>query len=213
MPMFPTVEVRWFHRGETPSDVTEWFLRDEPSPDQQPRRIDHYLRLGQRDSIGIKLREGRIEVKRRQHRHGVVRFHDQIAGVVESWRKWSLPFAALGGDLANAAMPAASWIAVQKARLLRKYQIVGEGQLVSVPAEVFPVQGCSVELTGVHTQGEAWWTLAFEAFGKASTRYDYLVLAAETVLAREGGPFLFDPRDSYGYPRWLALLQEMETLR
>jgi hypothetical protein len=210
--MFPTVEVRWFHRGEAPSEVTEWFLRGEPGPDQQPRRVDHYLRLGQRDSIGIKLRQGRIEIKRRHHRHGVVRFHDQLAGVVEGWRKWSLPLAALGGDLANAVTPASSWIAVQKARMLRKYQIVGEGQLVSVPADVFPAQGCSVELTGVRARETTWWTLAFEAFGKESSRHSNLVLAVENVLAGESVPFLLDARDSYGYPRWLALLEESETL-
>ena len=61
--MYPTVEVRWFREGAIPGDVQRWFHASKQAPLDQPPRTDYYLRLGCDQSLGIKLREGRIERK------------------------------------------------------------------------------------------------------------------------------------------------------
>ena len=68
--MFATAEVRWFYEGAVSPEVLEWFEQGELTPEEQPYRVDYYLRLSDRDSLGIKLREGRIEVKQRHRQHG-----------------------------------------------------------------------------------------------------------------------------------------------
>jgi hypothetical protein len=206
--MFATVEVRWFFEGRVPEGVAEWFRRGVYGPDEQPRRVDHYLRLGETESLGIKLREGRIEIKQRHRPHGVVRFHERAAGLVEGWRKWSLPLAGVGEGLAHALVPDSAWMAVQKERSLRNYRLGSGGQLVPVPGVAYPGQGCGAELTTVEAGGAVWWSLAFEAFGPESSLQENLVSGIEHLFAREGVPFPLDARASYGYPRWLALLQQ-----
>lgn len=206
--MFATVEVRWFYEGRVPEIVREWFRRGAYGPDEQPRRVDHYLRLGETESLGIKLREGRIEIKQRHRPHGVVRFHERAAGLVEGWRKWSLPLAGVGEGLAHALVPASAWIAVQKERSLRIYGMGSGGLLFPVPGVAYPEQGCGVELAAVEVGGAVWWSLAFEAFGDESSLQENLVSAVEDLFAREGVPLLLEAQASCGYPRWLALLQQ-----
>lgn len=63
--MYPTAEVRWFHRGKVPLDVMAWFLRLHGEPEEPGHRVDYYLRLSDADALGIKLRDGRIEIKTR----------------------------------------------------------------------------------------------------------------------------------------------------
>lgn len=206
--MFATVEVRWFYEGRVPVEVREWFQRGVYGPDEQPRRVDHYLRLGDTDSLGIKLREGRIEIKQRHHPHGIVHFHERAAGLVEGWRKWSLPLAEVGEGLAHALVPASAWIAVQKERSLRICRIGSDGLLIPVPGVAYPGQGCGVELTAVEVGGAVWWSLAFEAFGDGSYLQENLVSGIERLFNHEGVPFLLEAQASCGYPRWLSLLQQ-----
>ncbi|MFN2285080.1 MAG: hypothetical protein ACK2UQ_11710, partial [Anaerolineae bacterium] len=68
--MFPTVETRWFYPGIIPSDVLAWYHYGERAPEAQPTRIDYYLRLSDHGDLGIKLREGRIEIKQRAKQYG-----------------------------------------------------------------------------------------------------------------------------------------------
>ena len=122
--MWPTVEVRWFYPGQVPASLPAWFRQAGGEAEEQPCRGDQYLRLENTEALGIKLREGRIEIKKRQRRLGLVRFHERVAGQVEAWRKWS--FALMG---AGALVPASSWIEVEKERTLLQFQ-VGSGERV-----------------------------------------------------------------------------------
>jgi len=204
--MFPTVEVRWFYHGPIPREVLAWLQKAAPEPDQPPCRVDHYLRLGDIDSLGIKLREGRIEIKQRHGQQRIVRFHEQVAGMAERWHKWSLALAEPEHSLPGILMPASSWIAVEKERRLCKYEVVGPGQIVPVSAQEFPEQGCTVELTNIRAGEAAWWSLGLEAYGHEASLRDHLLLTAERFFARHGVPRPLGPGASYGYPRWLVLL-------
>ena len=205
--MFPTAEVRWFYRGAISPEVLEWFDQGELTPEEQPRRVDYYLRLSDRDSLGIKLREGRVEVKQRHRQYGVFRFHDQVAGLVEHWRKWSFELSEGAGNLTSTIVPASCWIGVTKRRKLRRYRLTGSKEVVAVPIEEQSGLRCNLELTRISVDETEWWSLGFEASGDEAdeaTMRASLLLVAKHVLAADEPP-AFDAKASYGYPKWLEI--------
>lgn len=205
--MFPTLEVRWFYRGIIPAQVREWFVRGDPAPINEPPRVDYYLCLQRTNSLGIKLREGRIEIKQRLRQYGTVRFHRRVTGMIEHWRKWSLPLAATQDGWAEMLVPKSSWIGVRKERMLRGYRCDDDRQVV-VPQGAYADRGCNLELTSVQVGDRVWWTLAFEAFGVEPSLRTSLASTMGYILERDGAPYSFDARDSFGYARWLARLEQ-----
>ena len=153
--MFPTMEVRWFYEGTVPPEVLEWFQQGTRKPEEQPRRVDYYLRLTDGDSLGIKLREGRIEIKQRHRQCGVVCLHKRATGVVEHWRKWSFGLAEAYGEPASVAAAAPSWIGVGKRRRLRTYRLTRGKEAVTVSALETIDQGCNLELANIEVHGKA----------------------------------------------------------
>lgn len=205
--MYPTLEVRWFIRGSIPEEVREWFARGDPAPIDAPPRVDYYLCLQRSNALGIKLREGRIEIKQRLHQYGNIRFHRRVTGTIEHWRKWSMPLATTGESLAEILVPESSWIAVRKERMLRGYRCDADGQVVATPGG-YADRGCHMELTSVQAGDRVWWTLAFEAYGAEPSLRGSLTSTMGYILERDGAPTSLDGRDSYGYARWLALLEQ-----
>jgi hypothetical protein len=223
--MFPTVEVRWFGAEAVPAAVADWFERCEGEPEEQPRRVDYYLHLsaepGQAGSptadrlgyppyvpgpgLGVKLRQGRLEIKGRQHAYGVVRFHQRVAGQVEAWRKWSFALAEGWSDPVDLAAPA--WVAVEKVRALRRYRVTGDGEVVTMAAGEIADQACHLELTRTGVAGTIWWSLGLEAFGAESRLQESLRRVAEHLFAA-GDPPRLDAADSYGYPGWLEVIAQ-----
>jgi hypothetical protein len=203
--MFPTVEVRWFCRGTIPVGVRAWFQRGEGEPEAAPSRVDHYLRLTDGGGLGIKVREGRLELKQRQGQQGVLRLHQHVTGRAEHWRKWSFALAGSGSALDRMLVPPQAWIGVAKARLLRRYLVTGEDRIVPTSTGEYPERACDWELTQVRVRGLAWWTVGFEAFGQESTLPETLRLVAGQVLAAREPPRL-QILDSFGYPEWLRML-------
>ena len=62
--MLPTTEIRWFFAGDVPAAVGAWFGRAVPAAEPPAARRDYYLQQAERrDDLGVKLREGRVEVK------------------------------------------------------------------------------------------------------------------------------------------------------
>lgn len=204
---FPTLEVRWFCPGAIPEQVQEWFTRGDPAPAHEPSRVDHYLRLQRSHGLGIKLRQGSIEIKHRLHQYGNINFHRHVTGVIEHWRKWSLPLAATGESLDGLLVPRSSWVAVRKERMLRSYRC-DVGEQIAATTELYTERGCHLELTNVQVGDRIWWTLAFEAYGAESSLRDSLASTMQYILKREGAPYRLDARDSFGYARWLALLEQ-----
>ena len=203
--MFPTVEVRWFRKGRIPAEVVDWFQRPPGVPEDQRARVDHYLRFEEGEAVGIKLREGRIEIKQRHCRLGLVRFHQRAAGEVDHWRKWG--FDVVGGDVDPGLLlaPASSWIEVEKERRLRRYLIGRDRKITAAHAVEMCARGCDLELTRLSAEGTEWWTIGLEAFGEESFLRDHLLLAAEFVFGSEGSPVL-EAGDSASYPEWLMEL-------
>jgi hypothetical protein len=198
--MYPTIEVRWFQHGQIPPEVRAWYGRIGPLPEEQPIRVDHYLHLPDHDSLGIKLREGRLEIKQRQRQVGVVRFDEQLAGLVERWRKWSF---SLAHNEPTVPEPNGAWIAVEKRRRLRRYRVTADRQVEVASAE--PAQGCELELSRIKAADQQWWSLCFEAFGDEATLQENLRQVVNHVLAASEPPIL-KANASCGYPVWLRLV-------
>ena len=207
--MFPTAEVRWFSRGPTPPPVEAWFHQGAGGVDQEPGRVDRYLHLAHVEDLGIKLRQGRLEIKQRVGQQNLVRFHRRVAGLVEEWHKWSFALSEPESALAQAAAVAGAWIPVQKERQLRRYRVTDDGRVIALTASASPHRGCELELSRVEVAGEAWWTLALEAFGEPSTLRADLLAVARHVFASDQSPAL-PARDSRGYAAWLSRLMQEE---
>jgi len=61
-----------------------------------------------------------------------------------------------------------------------------------------------VELT-TGDNGNAWWSLAFEAFGEDDCLMEHLQAVASCVFKSYRGSNL-QAKDSYAYPSWLCVL-------
>jgi hypothetical protein len=197
---FPTVEARWFQRGTIPAAVLAWFQQERAEPRPEPSRVDHYLMQTGGGSVGIKLREGRLEIKERAAQHGETQFSARAAGFVEAWDKWSFPLVSTLDD----PQLAGSWIAVRKTRQVYTLQI-SEGAASPLVEFRFLAAGCNLELAQVEVRGETWWSLGLEAFGEASGNLARFIIVANYAFARGDSPQL-ETKFSYGYPAWLERL-------
>jgi hypothetical protein len=202
--VWSTAEIRWFHRAMIPPEVREWVGALRGLPAHQPLRIDYYLRLARTDSLGVKLREGRLEIKQRVRRHGIVHLHDRVDGMVQIWRKWSFPLALATEELQSFAVPAASWIAVHKERHVHRYGFAGDGGILSIPLDLLSAQGCDLEVTDLRVEGQTWWSLALEAFGPEETLSETVMTVGQQLFLTGLPPILQD-RASWSYPEWLAI--------
>ena len=204
--MLVSAELRWFERGRVPDAITQWFQQDELGDYLAPaeERVDVYLYLPGCEYMGIKLRQGRLEIKWRKAELGIVRFGDTLEGKAEKWGKWlcedpsqeSFQPQDVGGKL---------WVSVKKARSQRRYQILPDRSIKAVPVNESIDQGCNVELTQLSINGNDWWSIAFEAFGEDERSMNNLKSVAGEVFKTYRGSEL-QAKDSYAYPSWLSFV-------
>lgn len=192
-----TLELRWFMEGDVPAAVTAWFDGLGRAPEAQPARTDLYLRPTDA-SLNVKVREGRLEIKRRLEASGLLDVHADGSGCVERWRKWSFALATDAADFVDAD---AAWIPVRKARWLRLYDVADGRSPVAVHG-FYPERGCALELARVEAVDRNWWSLCFEAFAPTGPLTPLLQETARAVFTR-GTPPRLDPAHSVGYPEWL----------
>ena len=184
--MIGTTEARWFMDGDCPRSVRTWFDRlGEAAPMEE--RTDRYLEPTPDCSTGVKIREGRLEVKRRFSVLGAVNAAKSTA-IIDCWRKWAFELAMVD------AMPVDGWIEVRKRRLQRILP-------VSAPSTTVTLELGEVALGGATSPGA--WTVCFEAAGPDGPDRDAtLVEACRLVLTHPDAPIL-NRRDSMAYPEWL----------
>jgi hypothetical protein len=205
--MFITNELRWFYPGTIPEEIEVWFgqncLIDQMQLPEE--REDWYLYTPKCDFLGIKLRQGRLEVKWRQAEIGVVGFGELVEGKAEKWGKW-LCDDPTGESFQRATfLQTSSWINVQKVRYAKLYQVLPDYSTQSVATKEHIDNGCSLEVTYLIIQDHAWWSLAFEAFGEDARLMENLQAVASLVLNTYRGTKL-QAEDSYAYPHWLGLV-------
>jgi hypothetical protein len=201
--MFPTVEVRWFYKGVMPDDIMSKILPKEQELTEQPLRKDHYYCDTSSSMVGIKIREGRIEIKSCSNDYGNVKFNKQIEGRVEHWQKWSFNIEETDLNYRDVLEAASSWIGVTKERKLCRYRIC-DNRLSILSENEYSEMVCHFELTNIIIRGADWWSLAFEAYGEGSSLFDNLVRTVKHVFSDVDLP-LFKVNDSFSYPKWLEL--------
>jgi len=165
-----SAEVRWFFRGDPPAEVGEWFRYGDLWA-QQPDRIDEYLLLPGCSTTGIKLREGRFEVKVQTEGPVATEYPGGVRGHRDGWVKWSASLGDAEGVRASLRAGDEQWVRVRKARALRGFSLDGASH-DDDPREIDaggerPGRGCGVEITEVRVLApaeSAWWTLGLEGF-------------------------------------------------
>jgi hypothetical protein len=90
-----------------------------------------------------------------------------------------LPFSPPSPDSGDPA----GWWPVRKRRRISWFSLAS-GQIAAHVPGLGQEPGCEVELTGVHTSGQDWWTLGFEATGPAHLLRSGLEATAALVFAQ-----------------------------
>ena len=193
-----SLEVRWIFPGQLEAAVARWFGR---FPARTESREDTYLLDPPLPGLSVKIRGGgALEVKAYRGSPGFLAVPGRARGHIESWQKWSFPFSPFSHDSGDPA----SWRPVRKRRRISWFSLAS-GQIVAPVRGLGQEPGCEVELTEVHTRGQDWWTLGFEATGPASLLRSELQATAALVFAQalpdgmEPGP-----DESRSYAQWLS---------
>lgn len=225
---YHSAELRWFLPEQSPWDcLLDWFtlqgrLAINVEGQYDPRaatgsfvklereRVDEYLLLPQCDTVGVKQRQGKLEVKalvaspRPFSLGGVV-------GRVDQWVKWSFdPSEAIVTQLEIEMDQSGPWRKVVKKRYTQKISL-DSVRPIAVSPDQYPEIGCNIELTVIDVQAtlRTWLTFGFEAFGPSGRVVALLDQAVQHFFAAYGPPPVsLDGNDSLSYPAWLAKLHQ-----
>jgi hypothetical protein len=193
MPLI-TCEMRWFFEGGLPSAAERWFAAGRPRA--EPWREDRYLILPGVADMGIKAREGKLEIKGRTAVLGTHTIAPEIEGIAERWCKWSYD-TALAERLCGPSMQES--IAVGKQRVQRHFLLEPTAQ--EMPERGPDRRGFSLELTRIRLAEDAYWSLGVEAAPDDPTLLVDLLRALRDVL--QGFPLALPQARSRSYPGWL----------
>jgi hypothetical protein len=214
-------ETRWFFRGGIPENVASWFGAQDAGR-FEPERTDHYLEIPSCRTLGVKIRNGRLELKALVGSWGECNFADTVTGFRETWVKWSSGSGSERGIRELVTNPDDRWILVRKKRCLRRFSLENCEVKEMPAAEAQVVPGCHVELTAVHViasgegfsprepaawgRTERWWSLSLESFGEPESSLGNLDRAAEYFF-QDPPPMPLLAACSLSYPAWLAEFQ------
>jgi hypothetical protein len=166
---------------------------------REPERTDSYLYTPGALDLGIKIREGRIEIKQRTQVVGLHKFTTDFAGIVECWDKWG--FAIDAEEPSMETLSETVWIPVKKKRVIRRYQVYDQHKLRAIPGWLYPVNRSSIEIADITINHNPWWGLNFEVVGVDIDLREALMETANTALQKNGFPIL-KAECSYCYPQW-----------
>ena len=192
-------EVRWFIEGSYPDEIGEWqankgFMKEK-------KRSDIYL-IFPSPEIGVKLREGRLEIKYRLAYDEFTSLSNRFSGKMEFWKKTSID---LSDPIANPFQNVDDYLfAVEKERAILRFQMDPlSGKLATVKGKID--LGVIIESTKLTIQGSNWWTLGFDAFGEREIQKECLLNGIPLILMDFPLPKL-QLNDSMSYPQWLLSL-------
>lgn len=216
MPPFATLETRWFFDGDSGHHpvLRDWFETCAPFPRgaevQAPQwsgraggAPDIYLLMPECADMGIKWREGMLQIKGRVEDLGTCRLGSRQRGRVQRWIKWSYEAvpAAYRSLFLSGARHGLATAAIHKTRALRMISLdAGE------PGEVMPgvvlQRGVGFEMTDLELDGKRCSSIAFEAFpDDAATAAGFDAVAAGFL---DELPLTLDAAASMSYPEWLC---------
>lgn len=198
--MYRSVEVRWFstHRDES---ILSWFEKHGYDFDSAEPRTDYYLISNLKNDLGVKLREGSIELKQRKSNPEAITFSATVTGFSEEWVKWSFNFREDDIESEKILKNASDqWMPVKKKRIQVKLgdgdvnQVADSGNLMDA--------GCLMEYTWLWLQKKIFYSFAVEAFGSGPEKLRSSLLQHPFLLQILKN-FTFSEKDSFGYPEFL----------
>jgi hypothetical protein len=202
MPLI-TCEMRWFLEGPLPEEVERWFDQGRQSA-ARTWREDRYLLPGIAD-MGIKQREGRLEIKGRTDKLGAHAIAPEIEGNAERWCKWSHDVASIAAGL-RGCLEGQETIVVGKGRIQRHFLLEPGGLVQEAAQRDLARRGFSIELTRIRVpSGDDYWSLGIEAAPDDPALLADLLRALGDIL--QGFPVPLPRARSQSYPRWLARLE------
>jgi hypothetical protein len=212
--MFPTAEVRWFWQGDAPDTALAWLKKLPGSHPAEETRTDHYLIVSTTDALGIKLREGQIEIKQRIDGPHPESLSKDVDGYIERWTKWSFGLAREHPTL-HQLMISGAWVGIKKTRWLKEYRITKTGSVVPLGTNESSTQTCALEIAQVialdaHAK-KRWWTLGLEASGDEAQLTQTLRRTASDVLTSPF-PGAMTEKSSRSYPQWLRHLSARQLI-
>lgn len=213
---FTSIETRWFFAGASGRHpgLRSWFEGSAPFPREAPLGApewrgraggepDVYLLMAGCTDMGVKWREGTLQVKGRVEDLGARRFDARHEGRVQRWIKWTYPevpaaYRALFEQGERHGLATAS---VHKTRAQRMFSLGADGPHEVATGNVLD-RGVGFEMAELERDGVRHCSIAFEAFP------DDAVTAAgfDAVV----GGFLRELADtlaadaSMAYPEWLC---------
>jgi hypothetical protein len=197
-----TCEIRWFNNGNLPEEIVHHLKQLPGKFEGHPERTDVYFLLKGAPDLGIKLREGRVELKKRTSVHDDYDFSG-ISGQVESWRKWSIQATGELNPFHPMFQNPKHWVNIRKTRSLVKFGITNNEMLVLPPEDRYPENGITLEASVLEMKKVTWWTVGLECYGAPENVHTYLLNFAPKILknlAVKG----FSRSNSFGYPEWIS---------
>lgn len=204
---YSSAELRWFlpDSGRQWDRLLQWFSPAAPLLSHESERADDYLLFPDCNTVGVKRRQGKFEVKALVSPPRPVSLAKYGArGLTDQWTKWSFA-SQLQAQLESELAQAGPWCTVTKDRYLQKYSLES-GRMSAVTPDARPDEGCNIELTRLSVKpANEWVTFGFEAFGPSGRVLATLDNAVEQFFAAHGAaPVELAGRDSRSYPAWLA---------
>lgn len=222
--LFQSAEIRWFLPPSMEWELAlEWFMGDSYKKNDQfadntlgeifpnnikkeELRTDEYLIIPDCTSVGVKKRQGKLEIKAQI---GIPEkyFHESISGEINYWSKWSFQpsesnISIMGGDL----ILSGEWFKINKIRYLLKFSKLKD-DLLEISPEEWPESGCQVELTQIWAEDhrQKWTSFGFEAFGGSfQNMKKNLTDSIHFFLSERKKPsLLLDSNNSMSYPEWI----------
>lgn len=201
-----SLEVRWILPGPLEPAMADWFGR---FPAEVAARQDAYLVDPELRGLSVKVRGGAaFEVKVYRGSPEIFDLSRYARGRTECWQKWSFPLTSPAQDGGGLAV----WTMIGKRRRVIRFRMAG-GRVAAVPGPASE-PGCAVELTEIDADGQAFWSLGFEAIGPADLLRRVLRDSAAAMFAQAP-----PTRANLGmsccqsYAQWLLLHREPTVTR
>jgi len=213
--MISSHEVRWFLEGsvEQHPALRGWVEEGASDPKwigRLGRKPDAYLVVPGATDMGIKWREGQLQIKGLECSMGTQKFSGGHEGRVERWMKWGYA----GKSIGDAFTP---WftnvkaepriVEVHKTRCLRRVRMNPfTPTLIEVDSNTLIDRGGALEVTDLRVGAHAYTSVAFEAFPNDSGMHSDFRGFLNTFLGKLSGVELLES-NSMSYPAWLQTLE------
>lgn len=203
---FESFEIRWFTKGALPVRWMDAHRSLGYGGTIFEERTDRYLRFRTTDDLGVKIRDGRLEIKQRLTAPNVRTLPIHSPPVPERWMKYSWESPAVG----QLHFSRSAWRDVFKRRRLvtlapehnGNYQLLPQSDRAGIQIEL-------TELTDVDKA--AWWTIGFEC--GTCLAFTALYFLEQVRFFLRFFP-LAELNDSVitGYPGWLRMTDSFEAI-